>query len=491
MDKAPKKPGSLKKNSALNAMRQVCAVLFPLVTFPYATRVLGAGNYGKVQFGFSIIGCIALVACLGVIEYAIREGAKVRDDKASFQKLASQVFSINIMSMAFSYLLLIMLLLFWKKTDGYSVLLLIQSLCILFTTLGTDWINTVYEDYAYITVRYIICHLISLALMFLLVHGPEDYILYALACVSTDVLAGIANVFYIRRRYGISPRFTLDIGGNKHLGPIMILFGSTVASFFYINSDVVMLGILKDEYAVGIYSAAARIYLSVKQVLNASLAVAIPRVSNNIAGNKDNTVLLNKIRTALLLILMPACCGLFAISDNIVLLFSGSGYLEAGPLLKILSIALFFATSGCYYVSVIMIPYKKEKLVLYGTIVSAVVNVGLNAVFIPIYGYYAAAVTTVISEVIMLATGVIFTRSEVRPNLVKPYIVSAVNICLILAIAFAADLIFSSNIAILAVTVALSVLSVALVIFLAYYKEASPHVRLFFKKLAKDRGTQN
>ena len=154
-------------------------------------------------------------------------------------------------------------------------------------------------------------------------------------------------------------------------------------------------------------------------------------------------------------------------------------------------IALFFATSGCYYVSVIMIPYKKEKQVLYGTIVSAVVNVGLNAVFIPIYGYYAAAVTTVISEVIMLATGVIFTRSEVRPNLVKPYIVSAVNICLILAIAFAADLIFSSNIAILAVTVALSVLSVALVIFLAYYKEASPHVRLFFKKLAKDRGTQN
>ena len=475
------KQKSLKTNSVINVLRQICAVLFPLITFPYATRVLGTENYGKVSFGASIISCIALVACLGVIEYAVREGAKVRDNKEEFNKLASQIFSINLIATAAAYLILIILILFWPKLNGYAVLLLTQSICVISVTLGTDWINTVYEDYLFITVRYIACHIIALVLMFTLVHSPDDYIMYAFACVSTDLFAGLANFIYVRKKYDIHPTFTFDLGGSKHIVPIMILFGSTVASFIYINSDIVILGSVKDENAVGIYSAASKIYLVVKQILNAALAVTIPRVANYIAKEIDIKELLTKIRTACLLILLPASAGLMAVSSNAIILLSGEEYADAGPLLGILAIALFFATSGCFYISVIMIPFGKEKGVLIGTIISAAVNIILNLIFIPFYGYYAAAVTTVISEVIMLIVGIICTRKIIRFNLVKPYIASAINIVLIFIIKYAVDRLSESNTVRLFLTVILSIICVGITLMLFYNKEARP----YFNKLRR------
>ena len=65
---------SLKKNATLNVIRVLMSIIFPLITFPYASRTLGADNIGKVQFASSIIVFVGLFASLGVSNYAIREG---------------------------------------------------------------------------------------------------------------------------------------------------------------------------------------------------------------------------------------------------------------------------------------------------------------------------------------------------------------------------------------------------------------------------------
>ena len=462
---------SLKKNSILNVIRQICAVIFPFITFPYATRILGTGNYGKVAFGQSVISYMSLISCLGVIEYAVREGAKAKKDKTEFQKLSNQIFSINIISTIVAYLLLFTLMLIYPGFKGYITLLLVQSLCMIFTTLGTDWINMAYEDYLYIALRYIFCHIISLVLLFIIVRTSEDYVLYAFTCVLTDILANIANIIYIRKKYKIFTRFTFDIGGTRHLIPILILFGSTLASFVYINSDVIMLGILKNEDTVGIYSAAAKIYIAIKQVLNAALMVTIPRIAGNISIGKDNRDLLKKIRTASILILLPACAGLYTISNEIIILICGDAYSDAGLILKILSVALFFASSGCYYISVVLIPYGKEKNVLIGTVIAAVVNIILNLILIPRYGGIAAAMTTVLSELIMTATGLLSTRGITDPKLIKPYIISTINIIFI----FNVSSIIKRSVGIiwirLIIIVLLSVIFVAAVCTISFYKD--------------------
>ena len=101
------KQRSLGLNAVLNGVKQCCSIVFPLITFPYISRVLGNDGYGKYSFSNSInklfLYCLRL---FGIYTYAIREGAKIRDDQKEVDKFCSQVFSINVCSAVISLLLL-------------------------------------------------------------------------------------------------------------------------------------------------------------------------------------------------------------------------------------------------------------------------------------------------------------------------------------------------------------------------------------------------
>ena len=171
---------SLKKNAALNVIKSALSVIFPLITYPYAFRILGASNIGKVDYSLSIVSYFTSIAALGVSSYAVRECSKVRDNRKEINTLASQLFTINVFSTLAAYLALFVIVLAVPKFHPYSVLIGILSISIIFTTLGIDWINTVYEDFLFITLRSIAAHIISLFLLFIIVRNKGDYYQYAI-----------------------------------------------------------------------------------------------------------------------------------------------------------------------------------------------------------------------------------------------------------------------------------------------------------------------
>ena len=86
---------SLKKNTILNTIKQLCSMLFPLISFSYTVRVLGVGNYGRVNFSASIVTYFTLLAALGIQNYGVREGARIREDKEKISLFANQLFTVN------------------------------------------------------------------------------------------------------------------------------------------------------------------------------------------------------------------------------------------------------------------------------------------------------------------------------------------------------------------------------------------------------------
>ena len=181
-----------------------------------------AENVGKINFVCSIISYFSLLASLGVSTYAIRECSKVRDNIEKLDSLSSQIFSMNIISTLIAYVALAITLVVARPLDNYRILICIQSATILFTTLGADWINSVMEDFKFITVRTVGMQLVSLFLMFVFVHKPNDYITYVIISVVASSGANIINIFY-RSRF-CKTRFTLSIDWKRHLPPIMLLF---------------------------------------------------------------------------------------------------------------------------------------------------------------------------------------------------------------------------------------------------------------------------
>lgn len=420
---------SIKINATLNTIKQLCMIIFPMITFPFASRVLGTFYYGKINFSSSIISYIMLIAGLGITNYAIREGAKLRKNKSKLQIFCNEIFSLNIYSTLIAYIVLIILIFTWNRLDGYSTLLLIQSLSVFFTTIGTDWINSIFEDYLFITLRYIVCQIISIVLMFTLVKSEEDYLIYAFVSISSIILANIMNIFYIKKRYSLSIKFKFLFNVRQHIQPIMMMFGTALATSIYINSDTTILGILSNEISVGLYGVSSKIYLLVKQLLNAMLIVALPRISNDVSKKKWNIIdkQLEDIIGNLIVITGPAVIGLFMLSENIVMFFSGIEFLKSAESLRILSFSIVPATIACFYVNVVLIPFGKEKIVLISTIISAIVNISLNFVLIPFFGESGAALTTFIAETIMMIFGMFYSRKLVHIRVTKSIVIGCIN----------------------------------------------------------------
>ena len=392
---------SLKVNAFLNGFKTFLNFLFPLITFPYISRVLSVEEIGKYNFSNSIISYFLLLAALGIDKYAIREGAKYRENKERFSSFASEIFSFNIVSTLVSYSLLFLFILFSKTLERYTVCILIFSLQIFFTTLGTEWVYSIFEEYRYITIRSILFKMISVALLFMFVRNEGDYLAYAAITVFASVGSYVLNFFNAKKICSI--RFTLKIDWKKLFKPIMIIFASNIAIQIYVNSDTTMLGYLKDDYAVGIYSVATKIYLIVKNLTGSILTVTIPRLAY-LASKKvkdDYEELLNKVANALIILILPSIVGLTMLSREAILIIASNKYLDAQLPLIVLSIAILFSTFSGLFNNCVLLPHKREKVFLKSSIISAVTNIVLNFILIPYFGAVAAAFTTLISEIIM------------------------------------------------------------------------------------------
>ena len=138
---------SLKKNAFFNTLKTVLTLFFPLITFPYSSRVLGPEAIGKVHFAQSIVSYFSILASLGISTYATREAAKVRDSKDELNTVSTEVFIINMVATLVSYALLALSVVFVKKFEDYRLLLAICSSLIIFTTIGMGWLYQAVEDY--------------------------------------------------------------------------------------------------------------------------------------------------------------------------------------------------------------------------------------------------------------------------------------------------------------------------------------------------------
>ncbi|KRL26054.1 flippase [Limosilactobacillus mucosae] len=392
------KTKSLSVNAFLNSLQTILNLIFPLITFPYVSRVLSVEGIGKYNFSNSIVSYFILIAGLGISRFAVREGAKLRDDRKKFSEFASRIFTINLCSTAFSYLLLFITLLFVSSLRSYKEAILIFSMQIFLTTIGMDWLYTIYEEYGYITARNIIFKIVSIILLFTLVRHSNDYLKYVSVTVFASTGSYLLNFFHAKKFVDLNLQWNFN--WKEYLIPIFYIFGTMVAVTIYVSSDTTILGFLKGDYAVGIYSVATKIYGTIAPVIASTMAVTIPRLAMLIGQKRyrEYHSLLAEVINTIIVVIFPAITGLILVSKDVVLLIAGRSFLRAAASLRILSVALLFSIVNTIFVECVLIPAKRENKTLVSSIVAAIVNVLLNFIMIPIFVEKGSAMTTIIAE---------------------------------------------------------------------------------------------
>lgn len=407
---------SIKVNSILNVIKTISSIIFPLITFPYISRVLQPENVGKVNFGSSFVSYFSLIASLGITTYAIRECSAVRGDKKKLGEKASQIFSINVSTTIVAYVLLGLSLIFFRKLDSYRTLIIIQSTAILFTTWGADWLNSAMEDFKFITIRSIGFQFISLILMFILVHQPDDYYKYAAITVLSSCGANITNILY-RRKY-CTVRFTKDMHWREHFTPILLLFVMILAQNIFSNADTTMLGLMKGNFEVGIYSTAHKMKNIIVQVVASLCWVVMPRMSYYFAEDDWDkiNVMLKKVLSVMVTIGFPCVAGCVVLSGEIIEIVAGNQYSAASlPLIILMLSFIVDIFGGSFLGNMVCLPAKQEKVFMEACCFAAVVNVVLNYILIPYGGASAAAFTSGISAIVIFVW--LFVKKDKRVKL--------------------------------------------------------------------------
>ena len=461
---------SIKLNTILNTFRMALTVLIPLITFPYTSRVFLTQGSGKINFSNSVVQVFTLFASLGIYSYGIREGAKVRNNRAAFTKLAHELFFVNIVSTAVAYIVFFFCVFNLPSFQNYRTLLLISSLNIGFTALGLDWIYGVYEEYMYITVRQIVVQLFTIVSMLVFVHEPKDIYLWAFLTVISSVGANIFNFIHARKYLDYIP-FRIDRKAVLiHLMPILILFSTQLAAKVYLNLDTILLGVMTTDHNTGLYSAAVKLNTILITCFTAMSPVFVPRIVEYLKNDRKEEYyeLLKKIFRLVLSLGIPAVVGIEMLGDQIIRLLAGDAFIEAGKTIRILApIILITACVNILYYDV-LVPNGKEKKVLTCTVSAAAVNLVTSCLLIPRLLQNGAAIGSIIAEICGLVLALLFCirqDSGIKKSIPKitNYIIGSVGIG---AVCFITEKLISNYIYQIILGIGLSVAVYALVLII-------------------------
>lgn len=391
---------SLKKNAFFNFIKSALNTIYPIITFPYVSRILMPEGLGKVNFANSIIEYFLIIAELGISTYAVREAAKIRDDKEKLSQFCREILFINILSTIVAYTLLVIGFLFVEKFNEYRILIIISSTKILFAAIGINWFYTALEEYGYITIRHAFFQIMGLIALFTFVKRPEDYHVYAAIGVFSNIGSYLVNFFYARKFICLFQKTRIAL--KRHLKPIFTFFGISCANKINSALDAVMLGFMSGDQAVGFYSAAFKLTKLVIELITSVISTFMPRSSYYFETNRTDEyrTIISKVCGATYFFALPATAGLFFLAKPLLNTFSGRDYIPAAESMKVLSIGIIAWCTTSFLGHLIITPQCKEKFSLVTQIIAVFFNIILNVLLIKKYDVFGAAIATVIVEFI-------------------------------------------------------------------------------------------
>lgn len=393
---------SVKVNFLMNTILKMSSFLFPIITYPYISRILQPVGMGKVAFVTSIISYFSMFASMGIPTYGIRACAKVRDDKDKLSKLVHEIIIINSIILIITYISLVIFSYSIDKMEQYRWLLVINSITLVFNVFGVEWLYSALEEYTYISLRSIIFKIISILLLFIFVRSEKDYLIYGFIAVFASVGSNIFNLINIKKIIYLKKYKKYEL--KKHIKPILILFSISIAINIYTNLDTVMLGFLTNDYEVGLYNIAIK-FKSILVSLVISLGtVLLPRISYYYSANMKEEIERILIKSSnFILILSISLTGFFSIfAKECIMFLAGESFIDATQSMIIITMTIPIIGVANLISYQILLPINKEKVLTIATSVGAIINLILNMILIRKLGALGASIATLLAEIIGL-----------------------------------------------------------------------------------------
>lgn len=398
---------SIKKNFVYSSVLTISSYIFPLLTFPYVTRVLGVENIGVYNFVDSVVQNFSIFSMLGIAIVGIREIAKHKNDYKSLSKTFNSLFTLNMLTTLFVVFVFFIFAFISPKLQLYKEMIFIGGAKLLFNALLIEWFYKGLEEFRYITVRSLLVRSIYVVSVFVFVKKPEDYIIYFGLTTLTIVVNAIINILYSQKYIRFS---FIGISFKPYIKPLLTLGLYQILTSMYTSFNVMYLGFVTNEIEVGYYTTAVKLYTIILSIFTAFTGVMLPRMSSLIEEKKyeEFRKMSSKSIDILTIFVMPliTICEVFA--PYIVHIIAGNGY--EGSVLPMRIVMPLMLVIGYEQIIIIqmLFPLKKDNAVLINSVWGCIVGLILNLILVPSLQAVGSSIVWVASELIVLISAQYF-----------------------------------------------------------------------------------
>ena len=402
---------SLKKNIFYSGILTTANYIFPLITYPYVSRVLGVANIGVCNFVDSIIHYFLIFSALGIGTVGIREIAKNKSDKEKLQKTFSQLFTINTITTSIAVILLLIAMHTVPKLQENYELMWIGVLKLVFNYLLIEWLYKGLEDFKYVTNRTILVRCLYVLSVFIFVKNADDLGTYYFLTSATVVVNAIINLLYARRVVQFKLCFSSLKDYSKSVG---ILGVYNILTSMYTTFNVAYLGFVSSDTQVGYYTTSTKIHSLILMAFTAVTGVLMPRIASILSEKRytEYSRLIKKSIYILLLFSIPCVIVLEFFAPEIIYLIAGAGYEGAITPLRIIAPLVLIIGVEQILITQSLVPMGQDRAILTNSLFGAFVGVLMNLTIVPRYRAVGSSIVWVLSEITVMLCAIYFVRKS-------------------------------------------------------------------------------
>ena len=409
------------KNYIYNFSNQILTLILPFITTPYVTRVFTSSELGSYGYYNSIVSYFALLATLGIGNYAVKE---ISSNASKRSRVFWEIYSVQLV---FSFISLgLYILLCFFNNALHNVIAYILGITLLSRIIDISWLFQGVEDFRSLTFRSVMIKLIGVVSIFVFIKEESDLYLYIFLIVFYELL-GQVIMWIPARRWLQKPVFFIN-DSIKHLKPVFILFIPQVAMSLYALFDRTLLGALVSRRDVGIFVQGNKLIFLLLVVVTTLSGVILPHISNLISQGKKEKV--NQFYEFSFLVyntvIFPLIAGMLIVNADFVQFFLGSEFQDAKYAIMIMVWNIFFIGWSNIMGIQILIPHNKHKEFMLSTTIPAFFSIACNLVLIPYLGYIGAAITSVLTESVVCFIQLYYAREVMKELTILPHVIKVV-----------------------------------------------------------------
>ncbi len=379
---------STKKNYFYNVLCELITTLIPLITTPHVTRILGRGGMGSYAYVTTVASYFVLFANFGVKTYGNRCIASAGEDREARSRVFSGIYCQQlILSFGVSLLYLLYSLAFGGV---YLPLFAVFGINMLSAILEITWLYYGTEHFKGPALCTIVTKVAVAVGIFTLVRDEGDLVLYALLC-SLGVIAVQLYLWCGVRRYVHFVRVPFS-EVKRHFLPSLALLIPMLAPTLYRSMDKFMLEAFLGKESVGLYSTAEQLQTCMLGFITGLGVVMLSRISHLLADGKkaDADKCIGYSMQFSTFMGSAFAFGIASVSSVFVPYYYGAAFAESALPTAVLAPTILFISWAEVIRSQYIIPHKRDRIFILSVLAGGIVNLGCNAVLIPLFSKNAA-----------------------------------------------------------------------------------------------------